>query len=98
MGDVTVTLMWDNYCDLDLHAICPDRTHISCMYKIWKVGGLIRGNLDADMNVDGESKEPIENIFFGDLEKNIVAPKGKYLIFVWNFNYHGDTTSGDVPW
>eukprot|EP00978_Attheya_sp_CCMP212_P017969 scaffold48605_cov49-Attheya_sp.AAC.3 len=95
VGDITATLIWDSECDLDLHAICPDRSHISYANKITP-----GGNLDVDMNVGGESKEPVENIFFGDAEKGIEAPRGKYKIFVQNYAYHGNTVSrGDpVPW
>jgi hypothetical protein len=94
VGDITATLIWDNECDLDLHAICPDKSHISFSNKITPCG-----NLDVDMNVHGESKEPVENIFFGDAENGIEAPRGKYKIFVQNYAYHGNTASWHpVPW
>ena len=99
VGDITITLAWDNECDLDLHCICPNGDHIS--YSSKEGGGDIGGGyLDVDMNVNGESQEPVENIFFGDAERGIEAAKGKYKVFVQNFGYHGNTiTEGEpVPW
>merc|ERR550539_713567 len=95
VGDVTVTLAWDNQCDLDLHCKCPNGDHIS--YSRKEGGG---GYLDVDMNVDGDSREPVENIFFGDAEKGIEAAKGKYKVIVQNFAYHGNEIKhGEaVPW
>jgi hypothetical protein len=99
VGDITITLAWDNECDLDLHAHCPNGDHI---YYGEKEGGGSPGGgyLDVDMNVNGESKEPVENIFFGDAEKGIQAAKGKYKVVVENFGYHGKTIQrGEpVPW
>jgi Ca-activated chloride channel family protein len=65
VGDITVTLCWDDRADLDLHAICPNGNHIHFGDK---QGGSIEGGgyLDVDMNVQGESVEPVENVFFGD--------------------------------
>jgi len=98
VGDITVSLLWDNQCDLDLHAICPNGDHISYMQKTG--GGTGGGYLDVDMNESGESMEPVENIFFGDAEKGIEADHGKYKIFVQNFAYHGKSVAiGDsVSW
>lgn len=84
---------------MDLHCICPNGDHIS--YSSKEGGGDIGGGyLDVDMNVNGESQEPVENIFFGDAERGIEAAKGKYKVFVQNFGYHGNTiTEGEpVPW
>jgi len=96
VGDITVTLLWDNQCDLDLHAICPNGDHISYMQTS---GGGIEGGgyLDVDMNQSGESMEPVENIFFGDAEKGIEAAHGKYKIFVQNYQYHGKTVAAGEP-
>ena len=99
VGDITVTLAWDDECDLDLSAKCPNGDLI---YYGNKNGGTETGGgyLDVDMNVQGESTEPVENIFFGDAEKGISADHGHYKIMVRNFGYHGDTVKrGDpVPW
>jgi len=100
VGDITITLIWNNECDLDLHCICPNGDHIS--YAAKEGGGSIGGGyLDVDMNAGGPySKVPVENIFFGDAEKKVEAAKGKYKVFVRNYAYHGNTVqSGDpVPW
>ena len=41
------------------------------------------GTLDVDMNGGGPaSKEPVENVFFGDAERGIEAPRGKYRVVV----------------
>jgi hypothetical protein len=44
--------------------------------------------LDVDMNVGGESKEPVENVFAGNLEKMVEAPQGHYAVMVQNYAYH----------
>jgi hypothetical protein len=99
VGDITVTLCWDDRADLDLHAICPNGNHIHFGDK---QGGSIEGGgyLDVDMNVQGESVEPVENVFFGDTEKGIEADHGKYNIYVQNYSYHGDELKewDPVPW
>lgn len=85
VGDLTVTLIWEDYSDLDLHVHCPDGSHIS--YSNKEACG---GYLDVDMNAGGaQSEEPVENVFFGDAEKNIEAAHGKYKVVVQNFSYHG---------
>jgi len=99
VGDITITLAWDNRCDLDLHCICPNGDHIS--YSRKEGGGAIGGGyLDVDMNVSGDSTEPVENIFFGDAEKGVEAAKGKYKVFVQNYAYHGKIVKrpNPVPW
>jgi hypothetical protein len=99
VGDITITLTWDNECDLDLHCICPNGDRIS--YSRREGGGSLGGGyLDVDMNVQGESKEPIENIFFGDAEQGIEAAQGQYKVIIQNYSYHGHTVKkGEpVPW
>ena len=99
VGDITVTLAWDNECDLDLSVQCPNGD------LIWfsnRTGGSETGGgyLDVDMNIHGESKVPVENIFFGDAEKGISADSGHYKVMVRNYCYYGSTVKvGDpVPW
>jgi hypothetical protein len=99
VGDITVTLAWDNHCDLDLSAKCPNGDLISYSAKF---GGTEKGGgyLDVDMNVSGDSTEPVENIFFGDAEKGISADHGHYKIVVRNYAYHGNLVKDGepVPW
>ena len=38
------------------------------------------------------SKEPVENVYSGDAEKGIEAPKGMYRVVVENYGYHGEGT------
>jgi len=79
-----VTLAWDDYNDLDLHVKTPTGTEI-CFNNREADGGV----LDVDMNGGGpSSKEPVENVFFGDLERGIEAMRGKYSVFVQNYAYH----------
>jgi hypothetical protein len=84
IGDVTVTLVWDDWNDLDLHVITPRGNEI--YYGNREADG---GMLDVDMNAwERCSKEPIENVFFGDAERGIEAMKGKYSVVVQNYAYH----------
>lgn len=57
-GEVQFALAWRNVNDLDLHVIAPSGEHISHQHRRSKCFGM----LDVDMNVDGESEEPVENV------------------------------------
>ena len=91
-GAVTISLMWDNRgggADLDLHVICPDRSHIS--YSNKRAGG---GELDVDMQA--RARDPVENVFFK------TAKVGNYRAFIRNYSGHSpkpwrSTLSADVP-
>ena len=84
VGDVTITLLWDDYNDLDLHVFTPTGAEI--YFGNRHADG---GHLDVDMNAGGgTSKEPVENVFFGDADKGIQAMKGKYKVVVQNYGYH----------
>ena len=75
-GDLTVTLMWDTWDDLDLHVITPDGSEVSS-FNPYAGGGI----LDKDANSGTEwTIEPVENIYFA-------APSGgQYIIYVEDFN------------
>ena len=74
VGEITVTLSWKTYDDLDLHLQEPDGTTIFYGNKRSRNGGV----LDIDMNAGGrKSSNPIENICY----KN-TPPSGKYKIMV----------------
>jgi len=94
VGDVTITLAWDDYNDLDLHVHTPAGEHISYQNRRSADGGY----LDVDMNAGSHnSKEPVENVFFGDATKGIEAPRGKYTVVVQNYGYHEPERSMPVP-
>jgi len=89
IGDVTISLVWNDECDLDLHVFVPSGEEISYNHKKSACGG----ELDVDMNASKPfSKEPVENVYSGDAEKGIEAPKGKYRVVVENYGYHGEGT------
>jgi len=80
IGDVNVSLMWNNYNDLDLHVVCPsgERLH----------GGnrtsACHGELDVDANVKPETKKPVENVVW-DIGN---APNGTYRVYVHHYKKH----------
>ncbi len=82
-GTVTISLMWNNRNDLDLHVIAPNGDEICFSNKKSRCGG----ELDVDMNVNPESDTPVENIYWPNGE----APIGRYRVLVHHFNQH------DVP-
>jgi hypothetical protein len=95
-GDITISLAWDTYDDLDLHVILPSGGELSFSSPIL-MGGL--ACLDVDMNAGGrDSKEPVENVYLGDAEKQIEAAHGKYKVFVRNFDYHTMDRTAAIPW
>ena len=76
LGKLTISLMWHNTDDLDLHLINPKGEHIW-----WKERkDACTGELDVDMNAPTSriTDEPVENVYWQD------PPKGKYEIFVAN--------------
>lgn len=74
-GDITISLMWDSYDDLDLHVITPDRSEI--YYDNPKACG---GELDVDANANDERKaDPVENIYFSE------PVSGEYWVYVYNY-------------
>jgi hypothetical protein len=96
-GDITISLAWDTGDDLDLHVMCPSGEEISFMNDVSNDGLCV---LDVDMNACGPtSREPVENVFIGNLDRMTEAPKGKYKVFVQNYSYHeqGATKTTLIP-
>ena len=75
-NEIRCSLIWGTRTDLDLHCITPSGKHIYFGDKQRD-----RGFLDVDMNVMGETLEPVENIRF---QTN--APQGGvYRFYVHNY-------------
>ncbi|EJW14094.1 hypothetical protein M5X02_30905 [Paenibacillus alvei] len=82
-NEIRCSLIWENYTDLDLHAITPMGRHIHFANKVASCGG----NLDIDMNAGGRnSMTPVENIRWS----NGKAREGRYQFFVHNFAERGN--------
>lgn len=80
-GNVQVTLIWDNYNDLDLWVICPDGRRI---YYASMQG--CSGRLDVDANGGGpQTRSPVENVTWPR-----GAPSGRYRVEINHFSNHGD--------
>jgi Ca-activated chloride channel family protein len=79
-GDIRISLIWNNRNDLDLHVITPAGEEIFFANMRDSTGGW----LDVDRNVNGETTEPVENIFWYQDE----AAHGQYHVWVRNYAYH----------
>ena len=86
-SDVQVSLMWNNYNDLDLHVVCPSGERIHGGNKTSACGG----ELDVDANVRAETRKPVENVFWEDGK----APAGKYQVYVHYYKKHKKRRSKD---
>ncbi len=79
-GDVQISLMWENFNDLDLHVVCPSGERIHGGNKISQCGG----ELDVDANVRPETKKPVENVVW----PGVSAPPGSYQVYVHHYKKH----------
>lgn len=86
--DVRASLIWNNRNDLDLHVIAPSGEEIYYAHK----QSACKGWLDVDMNVQGETTKPVENVRWSEGE----APSGKYTVFVQNYRFH--ESPGPTPY
>ena len=86
-SDVQVSLMWNNYNDLDLHVVCPSGERIHGGNRKSACGG----HLDVDANVRPDSRKPIENVVWPEGE----APAGSYQVFVHYYKKHKKRRSKD---
>lgn len=78
--DVRASLVWNNRNDLDLHVVTPANEHIYYAAKKSNCGGW----LDVDMNVQGDTTKPVENVRWA----KGTAREGHYRVFVRNFTFH----------
>jgi len=85
-GSVQISLMWDNWNDLDLHVITPSGEHIYHDNRNSTCGG----ELDIDMNFKPTSKSPVENIVWTNS-----PPPGVYRVGVRHYKIH---TRGIFSW
>jgi uncharacterized protein YegL len=79
-GDVQISLIWNNYNDLDLHVTCPHGDEIYFADRESECSG----ELDVDMNVLPTSTEPVENVYWPPGE----APEGAYEVHVHHYRNH----------
>ena len=86
-SDVQVSLMWNNYNDLDLHIVCPSGERIHGGNKTSACGGV----LDVDANVRAETRKPVENVFWPEG----TAPGGQYHVYVHYYQKHKKRRSKD---
>jgi uncharacterized protein YfaP (DUF2135 family) len=68
------SLGWYNTDDLNLHIIEPDGNEIFYNNKQFNISGF----LDVDMNVRGETKEPVENIVYTNKNEIIFKIKESF--------------------
>ena len=86
-GDFRISLIWDNFNDLDLIVTAPSGDILHSGNRTTFCGG----HLDVDMNFKPESKAPVENVFW---EKGKAKP-GEYKVFVHHFKKHNKRKNQD---
>ncbi len=81
-GDLCCRLAWRNTDDLDFHMQEPGRYEIS--FQTRGSTSPSGGRLDVDMNVSGETREPVENICYASRSR---MREGDYRLFVHQYRY-----------
>ena len=87
-GDLLCRLSWNNTDDLDLHMCEPNNNEINYVAKHSRYTG---GCLDVDMNAAGETREPVENIYY--TSRYTMLP-GRYKLYVRNYFTRETTNKG----
>jgi len=87
-GSVQISLMWDNWNDLDLHVITPSGEHVYHDNRRSKCGG----ELDIDMNFKPTSKTPVENVVWTE-----TPPPGVYRVGIRHFKIHKRGILSKIP-
>ncbi|HJM18242.1 MAG TPA: hypothetical protein QF703_01780 [Candidatus Thalassarchaeaceae archaeon] len=87
-GSVQISLMWDNWNDLDLHVITPSGEHVYHDNRKSKCGG----ELDIDMNFKPTSKTPVENVVWTE-----TPPPGVYRVGIRHFKIHKRGFLSKIP-
>jgi len=80
-GAVTVSLLWNDLNDLDLHIQCPTGERISFVNK-QACGGIL--DVDRNAHAAALTREPVENVVW---TRPPEAP-GRYGVFVHHFRRH----------
>ena len=86
-SSLQISLLWNNYNDLDLHVTCPSGERIHGGNKKSACGG----ELDVDANVRAETRKPVENVFWEEGK----APAGTYQVYVHHYKKHQKRKSKD---
>ena len=86
-GEFRISLIWDNFNDLDIIVTSPSGEIIHSGNRKTSCGGV----LDVDMNFKPESKKPVENVYW---EKGEAKP-GEYKVFVHHFKKHNKRNNQD---
>ena len=86
-SDVQISLVWNNYNDLDLHVVCPSKERIHGGNKISKCNG----ELDVDANVKPDTRKPVENVVWPEGK----GPGGTYEVYVHHYKKHNKRRSRD---
>tara|TARA_B100001113_G_scaffold77978_1_gene61166 strand:- start:62848 stop:64011 length:1164 start_codon:yes stop_codon:yes gene_type:complete len=88
-GSVQISLLWNNWNDLDLHVITPSGEHIFHDNRKSACGG----ELDLDMNFKPTSKTPVENVVWTK-----TPPSGTYRVGVRHYKIqHKNSVLSKIP-
>lgn len=97
IGELQISLTWDQLNDVDLHLIQPDGQHIYYGSRYSSNGGWLDLDSNPACSIDEVNNE---NIFYGD-EEGITIQNGVYevLVDLWaNCNIEGQTNYGIVAY